>query len=30
MYLPLLKFTEGTVNDIYSIAVTKDFKIKEL
>jgi hypothetical protein len=30
MYLPLLKFTEGTTNDVYSIAITKNFELKEL
>jgi hypothetical protein len=30
MYLPLLKFTEGCVNNIYPVAVTNNFKIKIL
>jgi hypothetical protein len=30
MYLPLLKFTDGTINDIYPIAVTKNFELKKL
>jgi hypothetical protein len=30
MYLPLLKFTNGTTDSIYSVAVTRSFELKKI